>query len=81
MTLADLDVGSSAKVMSFLFNPDDNTGTRRALELGIRPGIKVKVAHKAPLGGNPLAVQTPTNLIALGKKEAATIVVEEVEHA
>ena len=79
-TLADLKVGVSAKIAGYTVATDESAATRRALELGVSPGTRVTLTHRAPLKGGPIAVQTPYALVALGQSEAESVIVEEIEN-
>ena len=43
---------------------------RRFLEMGILEGARVEVLHKAPFGGDPLAIRVRGSIIALRRNEA-----------
>lgn len=48
---------------------------RRFLALGLRPGAKVRLLRKAPLG-DPLEVQVGESFLALRRSEARSILLE-----
>lgn len=50
---------------------------RRLLDLGIIPGVEVKVVRRAPLG-DPIEVIARGNPITIRRGEAENIVLEEV---
>lgn len=50
----------------------------RLLELGFIEGAEVEVVHRAPFGGDPIAVHVRGALLALRREEANHAVVEEV---
>ena len=52
----------------------------RLLEMGFIEGAKVEVLHKGMWGGEPIAIRINNHntMIALRKKEAAVILVDEV---
>ena len=68
-TLADLPSGSSATVT-------DVTGTdpasRRLLELGITPGVSVRVIGTAPLG-DPIEIEVRRYRLSVRRSEAAVV--------
>ncbi len=71
-TLADLSVGASARVISV-------TGQaaleQRILEMGVLPGVQVKVVRQAPLG-DPIEIRVMGYSLSLRRSEAACIEVE-----
>lgn len=71
-TLADLSVGASARVINV-------TGQaaleQRILEMGVLPGVQVKVVRQAPLG-DPIEIRVMGYSLSLRRSEAACIEVE-----
>ncbi len=51
---------------------------RRILDLGLLPGLKIKVVRKAPLK-DPIEVVAKGNPISIRRAEASYVVLEEVE--
>lgn len=47
----------------------------RLSEMGVFPGVVVKVVHKAPLSG-PIAIKVGNQMLALRREEARLITVE-----
>ncbi len=72
MTLRELKPGQHAKVTSI-----STTGTmkRRIMDMGVTPGVQIKVIKMAPLG-DPIEVNVRGYELSLRKDEAAQIVVE-----
>jgi len=51
---------------------------RRILDLGLLPGLEIKVIRKAPLG-DPIEIIAKGNPISIRKTEAEKIILEEVK--
>ncbi|MBX7169343.1 MAG: ferrous iron transport protein A [Pyrinomonadaceae bacterium] len=68
-SLAHLPIGEEAKVLSIAGN---SPVTRRLMEMGIIPGVSVKVVKTAPFG-SPLQIKVRGYHLALRKSEAETI--------
>lgn len=49
---------------------------RRLFALGLRPGARVRLLRRAPLG-DPLEVRVGESFVALRKREAASVVLED----
>ncbi len=68
-TLAELAVGAEAKVIRV-------TGTsavsRRLMEMGVIPGVSVKIVKTAPFG-DPIQIRVRGYSLAMRKSEARTI--------
>ncbi len=73
MTLANLPVGTSAKVVSVSGN---NAVTKRLMEMGVVPGVSVRVVKSAPFG-DPIEIRVRGYSLAMRKSEADTIEVSE----
>ena len=56
----------------------DSDLKERLMTMGLTPGIKVKVLRSAPLG-NPMAIGLRSYNLAIRRKDAAHITVEEIE--
>lgn len=69
MTLANLSTGEEAKVLSV---SGDNAITKRLMEMGVVPGVSVRVIKTAPLGC-PIEIRVRGYSLALRKAEAQTI--------
>ncbi len=73
MKLTNLPVGKSAKVLSI----DGNTPiTKRLMEMGVVPGVAVRLVKSAPFG-DPLEIRVRGYNLAMRKSEAQTIEVEQ----
>ena len=72
MTLKDLNPGQQRKVASI-----STTGAmkRRIMDMGVTPGVVVKVIKVAPLG-DPIEVNVRGYELSLRKDEAAQVQVE-----
>lgn len=73
MTLTNLPVGTSAKVVSVNGN---NAITKRLMEMGVVPGVSVRIVKSAPFG-DPIEIRVRGYSLALRKSEADTIEVSE----
>jgi DtxR family Mn-dependent transcriptional regulator len=75
--LADLEVGQRARVVRV---DDENAGMLRYLgDLGIRPGVSVTVADRAPFDG-PLTLRVGRVQRQIGTGLARSVMVERAEH-
>lgn len=70
-TLADLEIGSEAKVIAV---EGETPVSRRLLEMGVTPGAKIRVVKTAPFGC-PLQIRVRNSHLALRRAEAASIFV------
>lgn len=73
MNLAKLSIGKEAKVTKINGN---NAITRRLMEMGVVPGVSVKIIKAAPFG-DPIEVRVRGYSLAMRKNEAETIEVSE----
>ena len=74
MTLADLEKGESRKVVSVR---GENAITRRLMEMGVIPGVDVRMVKSAPFG-DPLEIKVRGYSLALRRNEAESVEVEKV---
>jgi len=51
---------------------------RRILDLGLLPGLRIKVVRKAPLG-DPIEIIAKGNPISIRSSEAERVILEEVK--
>jgi Fe2+ transport system protein FeoA len=72
MTLTNLPIGATAKILAV---KGDNAITRRLMEMGVVPGVAVRVIKSAPFG-DPLEVRVRGYHLAMRKSEADTIEVQ-----
>jgi ferrous iron transport protein A len=70
-SLEDLAVGSSARVADV--SGDDPT-TLRLLEMGLTPGVYVRVVGTAPLGG-PLELELRGYRLSIRRHDAARVAI------
>lgn len=68
-TLAELAIGAEAKVIRVL---GKTSVSRRLMEMGVVPGISIKVVKTAPFG-DPIQVRVRGYSLAMRKSEAETI--------
>ena len=73
MTLTNLPVGTSAKVVSVNGN---NAITKRLMEMGVVPGVSVRIVKSAPFG-DPIEIRVRGYSLAMRKSEADQIEVSE----
>jgi Fe2+ transport system protein FeoA len=73
MTLKDLSIGAKATVTAVTGN---NAATRRLMEMGVVPGVTVKMIKAAPFG-DPIEIRVRGYSLAMRKSEAASIEVSE----
>lgn len=72
-TLAALPVGKEVKVKNLR---GDNAVTKRLMEMGIVPGVSLKIVKTAPFGC-PLEVRVRGYKLAMRRSEAEAIEVNE----
>jgi ferrous iron transport protein A len=72
MNLTNLPIGESAKVTAVNGN---NAITRRLMEMGVVPGVSVKMIKSAPFG-DPLEIRVRGYHLAMRKNEADQIEVQ-----
>ena len=73
MMLTNLPIGETAKVISIKGN---NAVTRRLMEMGVVPGVALKIVKTAPFG-DPLEIRLRGYSLAMRKSEAEAIEVSE----
>lgn len=73
MTLAELGVGDSARVVSL----GDDEAAERMMEMGLVEGTQFSVVRFAPLG-DPIELKARGYHLTLRKAEAATVEVEKL---
>lgn len=73
MTLNDLSVGDSALVLKINCQ---GPMKRRLIDMGITPGVKIKLFKIAPLG-DPLELKLRGYLLSIRRSEAKKITVEK----
>jgi ferrous iron transport protein A len=74
MTLANLAKGESRKVVSVT---GDDAITRRLMEMGVIPGVSVRMIKSAPFG-DPLEINVRGYSLALRRNEAESVKLEKV---
>ncbi len=68
MTLRELEIGQAAKVIAV----NGGAVTKRLMEMGIVPGVSIRVVKTAPFG-DPLEIRVRGYSLALRKSEADTV--------
>lgn len=71
-TLADLQVGASGKVTQIAGNDEISV---RLLEMGLTPGVAVRVLGVAPLG-DPIELELRGYRLSVRRAEAARVEIE-----
>ena len=74
MTLAELEKGESRTVLSVR---GENLITRRLMEMGVIPGVAVRMVKSAPFG-DPLEINVRGYSLALRRNEAESVELEQV---
>lgn len=69
--LKDVPIGNAVKVISI----SNNLSKRRLMDMGLIPGITIKITGKAPLG-DPIEILVRNYKLTLRKKEAESILVD-----
>jgi Fe2+ transport system protein FeoA len=75
MNLTNLPIGVKAKVIAVNGN---NAITKRLMEMGVVPGVSLRVIKSAPFG-DPLEVRVLGYHLAMRKTEAETIEVDSAK--
>jgi ferrous iron transport protein A len=70
--LSDVPVGGSAVVRAMT---GERFVTRRLMEMGLTPGIEVRVLRRAPMG-DPIELRLRRYSLSIRRSDAATIEVE-----
>ena len=74
MTLADLAKGETRNVVSV---HGRDAVTRRLMEMGVIPGVAVRMVKSAPFG-DPIEIKVRGYSLALRRSEAESVVLEKV---
>ncbi|MGQ0541259.1 MAG: FeoA family protein [Blastocatellia bacterium] len=72
MTLRELPVGEDAKVIAV---HGSSAVSRRLMEMGVVPGVSIKMIKAAPFG-DPVEIRLLGYNLAIRKREAAAVEVE-----
>ncbi|HZJ84059.1 MAG TPA: FeoA family protein [Syntrophomonadaceae bacterium] len=72
--LSELGLGKNARIVKVNGN---GAVRRRMIDMGIVPGMEVKMERFAPLG-DPLQIKLKGCHLSLRKEEAETVLVEEI---
>lgn len=73
MTLANLEIGTTAKVKNVSGN---DAISKRLMEMGIVPGVSLKVIKSAPFG-DPIEIRVRGYNLAMRRNEAEAIEISE----
>ena len=74
MTLAELSSGESRTVLSVR---GEGVVTRRLMEMGVIPGVAVRMVKSAPFG-DPIEIRVRGYSLALRRSEAEAIELEQI---
>ena len=74
MTLAELEKGESRTVLSVR---GESLVTRRLMEMGVIPGVAVRMVKSAPFG-DPLEINVRGYSLALRRNEAQSVELQQV---
>ena len=74
MTLADLEKGESRTVVSVR---GEDAITRRLMEMGVIPGVAVRMVKSAPFG-DPIEIKVRGYSLALRRSEAESVALDKV---
>lgn len=72
-TLAQLPIGTEAKVLSI---QENGAISRRLMEMGVVPGVSIRVVKTAPFG-DPIEIRIRNYNLALRRSEAQSISVSK----
>jgi ferrous iron transport protein A len=73
MKLTNIPIGQSARVLAVNGN---SPITKRLMEMGVVPGVSIRVVKSAPFG-DPLEIRVRGYNLAMRRSEAQTIEVEQ----
>ena len=74
--IADLRPGEIATIVSIDRGGVDPVNARQLHEMGFDKGVDVELLHRAPFGGDPIALRVGNMSVALRKSLAAMVIVE-----
>jgi Fe2+ transport system protein FeoA len=75
MNLAKIEIGEEAEVVEII---GKNAVTRRLMEMGVVPGVSIKVIKNAPFG-DPIQILVRGYNLALRRSEAERIQVQSIK--
>ncbi len=74
--LSQLCPGDRATIVAIDHDGVDPANARQLHEMGFDEGVEIELLHRAPFGGDPLALRVGNMGVALRKSLAAMVVVE-----
>jgi ferrous iron transport protein A len=77
-SIASMRRGEVATIVSVDHDGCDPQVARQLHEMGFDDGVEIELLHRAPLGGDPLAVRVGSMVVALRQRLAALIVIEPI---
>ncbi len=78
MRIEDLNPGDTATIVAIDRDAVDPENARQLHEMGFDEGVDVELLHRAPFGGDPIALRVGNMSVALRKRLARMVVVERV---
>jgi ferrous iron transport protein A len=78
MRIEDLKPGETATIVAIDRDGVDPANTRQLHEMGFDEGVDIELLHRAPFGGDPLALRVGNMCVGLRKRLARMIVVERI---
>lgn len=79
VTLGSLPPGARARIVEIAAGADGSDLHLRLYEMGFDEGVEVEVLHRAPLGGDPIAVQVGGTVVAMRRRDANLLTVALVK--
>lgn len=79
VTLGSLSPGVRARIVEIATAAEGSDLHLRLYEMGFDEGVEVEVLHRAPLGGDPIAVQVGGMVVAMRRRDADLLTVTLVK--
>ncbi|MGI4880571.1 MAG: FeoA family protein [Janthinobacterium lividum] len=74
--IEDMRPGDTATIVAIDRDGVDPVTARQLHEMGFDEGVDIELLHRAPFGGDPMALRVGSMAVALRKRLARMIVVE-----
>jgi ferrous iron transport protein A len=74
--LSELSKGESATVSGYATDCEQSMTLQRLLEMGFVIGAPIRIAHEAPFGKDPIAVEARGTLVGIRRADAALVLVK-----
>jgi len=78
LTIDDLRRGEAATIVTIDREAVDPENARQLHEMGFDEGVDIELLHRAPFGGDPIALRVGNMCVALRKRLANMVVVARV---